>query len=344
MTHYLLHADADSFVASVVLRSRPELRAVPMAVVVHTFIASPNYPARDRGVRGGMTVREAVRLCPQLVMVDVPREEVEEVGDALFDLFHSVARAVEPGSIEEAFLDVGARDRETAEEAGRGLRHRAMGELGIPVSVGIGRTKLMAKLASRHAKPDGMYVIDAHEEARLRVELPMREAWGVGGTTLERLTQLGVLRLGDLDAIPRDHLLEACGTTMARRLWGMRDGTDDAVVHPVEARTALSAEGAISGYNRVDHSPFELMQLCVARACKRVSRAGLVATGLTLALRIDSRAVTLRSGARDATADPEAWLDAGAALLETAPPAPITALRATLTGLRPASQVMPTLF
>ena len=344
MTAFLLHADADSFFASVVLRSRPELRAVPMAVVVHTFVASPNYPARDRGVRGGMTVREALRLCPQLVLVDAPSDEIEEVGDALFDLFHECALAVEPGSIEEAFLDVGARDREAATEAGRRVRVRAMGELGIPVSVGIGRTKLMAKLASRRAKPDGLHVIDVEEEAQLRLTLPMREVWGVGGTTLERLTQLGVLRLGDVDGIPREQLLEVCGTTMARRLWGIRAGIDDAMVHPVEARTSLSAEGAIAGYNRVDHTPFELMQLCIARACKRVARADRVATGLTLALRVDSRTITLKSGARDATADPEAWLAVGAALLETAPPEPITGLRATLTGLRSEADVAPTLF
>jgi DNA polymerase IV len=86
------------------------------------------------------------------------------------------------------------------------------------------------------------------------------------------------------------------------------------------------------------------MQLCTARACKRVVRAGLVATGLTITLRIDARSVSLKAGARDATADPETWLAIAAALLETAPPAPITGLRVTLTGLHPESEIAPTLF
>ena len=86
------------------------------------------------------------------------------------------------------------------------------------------------------------------------------------------------------------------------------------------------------------------MQLCVARACKRVARAGLVATGLTITLRIDARSVTLKAPARDATAAPEAWLAVGAALLETAPPASVTGLRVTLTGLHPQSEIVPTLF
>ena len=92
----MLHVDADAFFASVALRSRPDLAGRPVAVVAHVYIASANYPARARGVRSGSLVQDALRQCPELVLIDVPRAEVEEVGDALFDIFHSAARAVEP--------------------------------------------------------------------------------------------------------------------------------------------------------------------------------------------------------------------------------------------------------
>ena len=342
----LLHVDADAFFASVVLRSRPEIVARPVAAVAHVFIASANYPARDRGVRGGMPVPEALRLCPDLVLVDVPRAEVEEVGDAMFDIFHEVARAVEPGSIEEAFLDVGARDWGAAVQAGRILRERVQRELGIAVSVGVGRTKLMAKLASRAAKPDGLYVMDAAQEARLRTTLPMTEVWGIGPTTLHKLSTLGVAKLGDLDRIPADQLMRVCGTTMARKLSRIRSGTDDAVVHSVERRTALTAEGSIAGFERPDKTPTELMEACLERLCRRAARAGLAGTGITLALRPESgdAPIVLKQNRLVATAEPETWLPIARELLGREWVPRLDGMRVSLTGLIPLERVQQTLF
>ena len=399
----ILHADADSFFASVVLRSRPELRSSPMAVVVHGFVASSNYPARERGVTGGMLVTDARRRCPGLALFDVPQGEVEETADALFDLFGSVARAVEPGSMEEAFLDVGAGDAVGAGDgvgagggigAGGGggdaaavrvaveLRRRAWQELGIPVSVGVGRTKLMAKLASRAAKPDGLHVIDAATEQRLRTTLPLRKVWGVGRSTLERLETLGVRRLGDLDAVLPERLLDACGTMMTRRLQAIRAGTDDAVVRPVSERTVLSSEGSIAGYARPDWTVAELVETCIRRVCKRAMRAGLGATGLTIVVRGEApgSVPAMESTARSASAasagsasgaaasgsgsaalvtvkatapvptaadDPSVWLAMAAEELARLPPDAVEdagSVRASLTGLRPLAGIPPTLF
>jgi DNA polymerase-4 len=342
----LLHADADAFFASVVLRSRPELASLPVAVVVHVVVASANYPARARGVRSGVRTQDALRQCPELILIDVPRAEVEEVGEALFDLFRECARAVEPGSMEEAFLDVGAADWNDAVAAGRELRRRAATELGLPVSVGVGRTKLMAKLASRAAKPDGLHVIGADREAELRSRLPIADVWGVGARTLERLSRLGVARLGDIDAVPRDALRDACGTAMARRLWRIRDATDDAVVRPVEHRTSLSAEGSISGYARPDQTPAELGKTCAERLCRRAERAGLVATGMTIALRPEESgpALVLKRAGVAATSDRDTWVRIAHDLLDRASVPPLAGLRVTLTGLRAARQVPDTLF
>lgn len=199
----LLHADADAFFASVVMRGRPDLVARPLAVVNMIIVASPNYLARALGVHSGMLAVEAARRCPELVLVDVPHAEVEEVGDALFDLFHEFADAVEPGSIEEAFLDTSHLSWSAAVEHAQELRRRAAAELGIPVTVGVGRTKLMAKLASRAGKPDGLHVIGVDEEAAVRADLRLTDIWGVGAVTTRRLAALGITRLTDLDDVPR---------------------------------------------------------------------------------------------------------------------------------------------
>lgn len=345
-TWLVLHADADSFFASVALRARPELREVPMAAVAHVFIASANYPARALGVRGGMSTQDALRICPQLALVEVPRAEIEEVGDALFDLFHECAIAVEPGSIEEAFLDVGTGDWNRAVAAARSLRERAARELGIPVSVGIGRTKLMAKIASRAAKPDGLHVIDMSREARLRETLPIAEVWGVGGKTVQRLRDLGVQRLVDIDRLSEDRLLAACGTTMARRLLGIRAGTDDAEVRPVEVRTTLTSEGSIAGWARPDWTPLELTESCIRRLCKRADRAGLVGAGISVVLTpgTDEAPIVLRRRVPDPTSGADEWLTVARELLAERRTPPLTTIRVTLTGLQPAASIEPTLF
>ncbi|MEC5183459.1 DNA polymerase-4 [Cryobacterium sp. MP_3.1] len=342
----VLHADADAFFASVAMRSRPELAAVPVAVVAHVYIASANYPARARGVRSGTLAQDALRQCPELILIDVPRAEVEEVGDALFDIFHNSATAVEPGSIEEAFLDVGATDWAGAIDAGHALRRRVARELGIPISVGVGSTKLMAKLASRRAKPDGLSVIDAGEEAGLRTTLPITDVWGIGATTLQRLHRIGVLRLGDVDGIPPNELQHVCGTAMARRLWRIRDGTDDAVVRPVEQRSSLTAEGSTAGFARPDKTPGELAEACVERLCKRAERAGLAGTGMTLTLRPEAggKAVVRKRTLVAATTGRADWLAVAEDLLAGESVPRLAGLRVTLTGLLPLDRVQHTLF
>lgn len=342
----LLHADADSFFASVALRTRPHLTNVPVAAAAHVIITSANYPARARGVRSAMLVQDALHACPELVIIDVPQAEIEEVADALFDLFHEVAGTVEPGSMEEAFLDVGAGDLQEAAAAGHRLRARVAAELGIPVSVGVGTTKLMAKLGSRAAKPDGLHVVDAEEEGRLRSELPTAEIWGVGGKTLERLLRLGVLRIGDVDHVSPAELQRECGTMMARRLRQIREGTDDAALRPVEQRTTLSAGGSIAGYARPNKSPAALAAQSVERACHRAERAGLVANGMTVTLTPQGGGggILLKRTLPDPTASAQVWGAIAAELIAGASVPQLSAVTVTLTGLQPADRVAPTLF
>ncbi|GAB6897679.1 DNA polymerase Y family protein [Kineosporia succinea] len=338
----LLHVDADCFFAAVALRGRPDLARRPVAVVNHMFVASANYPARRRGVRGGTTVAEAVHACPGLVLLDVPHAEVEEVSDALFGVFHRFAAAVEPGSVEEAFLDVRAGDWGEAARTAQTLRAQVLLELGVTVSVGVGRTKLMAKLASRAAKPDGLHLIEPHHEAELRAGLPISRVWGIGPKTLTRLANLDVHRLADLDRVPREAVQRLCGTTMARRLTQIRNGTDDAVVRPVQHRESLSAEVSTEGYARPDHTPAAMARLCTERVLRRAEKAGLSGTGILLTLQPRDGGRPERR--RQSGTPGDGWVHTASALLEREPVPPLAGLRVTLTGLAPAGQEPETLF
>lgn len=232
----ILHADADCFFASVELRRRPELVDRPMAVATH-IIMSANYPARAYGVHGAMPVREAQRLCPDLALIP-PADDYQAVGGELMALFERFAVQVEPGSVEEAFIDVGDRD---PVQTARTIRAAARDDLGLAVTVGVGRTRLIAKLASRQAKPDGLLVIDADAERRIRAALTIDELWGVGPITANRLADRGVHRLTDLAGFDEACLRQIVGTAMARRLLAIRDGTDDARVRQLGPRRSVSA-------------------------------------------------------------------------------------------------------
>ena len=143
-------------------------------------------------------------------------------------------RSSSPGSMEEAFLDVSALDGGSVEEAGRiaaALRERARRELGLPVSAGVARAKLFAKLASRRAKPDGLVVVDAETEARVRPRLPVADLWGVGPATTARLHDAGIVHVADLAGWSVEALVERrVATAMARNLVAIRDGVDDATI------------------------------------------------------------------------------------------------------------------
>lgn len=232
----LLHADADCFFASVELRRRPELVGPPVAVATH-IVMSATYAARARGVHGAMPLRQALKLCPDLVVLP-PQADYQSAGAALMALFRRFAVQVEPGSMEEAFIDVGDADPVATATA---IRDAARDELELPVTVGVARTKLFAKLASRRAKPDGLLVITDAEEARLRAGLTIDELWGVGPTTANRLADAGVTRLAELIDFDEARLRTVVGTAMARRLLSIRDGTDDATVRQLGPRRTVSA-------------------------------------------------------------------------------------------------------
>jgi DNA polymerase IV len=227
----ILHLDADAFYASVERRDDATLRDVPLAIV-SDVVCCASYEARSWGVRSGMSPDEAHVRCPELVTV-VPRwDAYNEASASLFRLLAGCVDVVEAASFEEAFLDLGTADWDEAADDAVELRSRIRTQLGLPVSIGIGRTKLLAKIANRRAKPDGLVVITPDREPRVRSTLRIDQIWGVGRVTRSKLAVQGLTKLADLTQFSAVELAPIIGRRMARQLDAIAHGHDDARVLP----------------------------------------------------------------------------------------------------------------
>ena len=174
----ILHADVDAFYASVAQRDAPELRGRPV-IVGSWVVMAASYEARAFGVRGGMGTMRARRRCPDAIVVDTDWPAYVEASRAVFEIFERWAPVVEPGSMEEAFLDVRGAAAPAAQIA-LALRREVREQVGLPLSVGVARTKVLAKIASRSAKPDGLFVVPPEREVEFLHALPVERLWGVG--------------------------------------------------------------------------------------------------------------------------------------------------------------------
>lgn len=298
----LIHADADAFFASVEQRDFPHLRGRPM-VVGPQVVACASYEARALGAHAGMPLRQALRRWPQIVVADFRGEVYEAVSAELMALFRDVTPLVEPGSMEEAFLDVSALDGGSVEEAGRiaaGLRERARRELGLPVSAGVARAKLFAKLASRRAKPDGLVVVDAETEARVRPRLPVSDLWGVGPATSARLHDADIVHVADLAGWSVDGLVERwVARAMAKNLVAIRDGLDDATIRLPGPRKSISSTRSLGRATRQRSVVEEALRDNVVRALERLGDDPREPTRLDVHLRYDDQHAVIQPGSLD---------------------------------------------
>ena len=243
----ILHVDLDAFYASVEVLKDPSLAGKPVVVGAagtRGVIMSASYAARARGLRSAMPSARARRLCPDVVFVPPDFESYRTYSNGFRQILLSVTPLVEPLSLDEAFLDVSGATKlfgDPPAMAAR-IRERVLGELGLVASVGVGPTKLIAKLASTLAKPDGVIVVPATDVLAFLHPLPVGALWGVGQRTAEALTRVGIRTVGDLTRTPPQILTHAVGVNQTHALVDLANGIDPRAVVPLEAPKSVSAE------------------------------------------------------------------------------------------------------
>lgn len=215
----ILHADLDAFYASVEQLLDPSLRGKPIAVGGGVVLAA-SYEARVYGVRGGMPGRRARELCPQLIFVGGNFGEYQRLGDAAIKVLDDFTPLVERISIDEAFADVAGCTHlfGSPAEIAATVRRRVRAELGLPISIGVARTKHLAKIASQVAKPDGLVVVDPATELAFLHDLPVGLMWGVGPATKARLAEIGIETIGQLTKTHSGALRRLLGPAAGEKL------------------------------------------------------------------------------------------------------------------------------
>lgn len=292
----VLHADLDAFYASVEQRDAPALRGRPVIVGGGVVLAA-SYEAKARGVRTAMGGRQARDLCPEAVVVPPRMHAYSEASRDVFAIFRDTTPLVEGISIDEAFLEVGGLRRiaGTPEQVAVALRERVRSEVGLAISVGVARTKFLAKVASAVSKPDGLLVVDpAHEQAFLH-PLPVERLWGVGAVTAEKLHRLGIHTVGelaDLEAATAERLL---GRAAGAHLHALARLRDPRPVDGTRRRGSLGSQRALGNRPR---SPDELdliLTQIVDRLARRLRDGGRVSRTVVLRLRFGDFAKVTRS-------------------------------------------------
>jgi DNA polymerase-4 len=284
----ILHADLDAFYASVEQRDDPRLRGRPVIVGGGVVLAA-SYEAKACGVRTAMGGLRARRLCPQAIVVPPRMSAYAAASRAVFEVFNDTTPMVEGLSIDEAFLEVGGLRRVsgTPTEIAVRLREQVRVRVGLPITVGVARTKFLAKVASGVAKPDGLLVVPPDGELAFLHPLPIERLWGVGPVTAGRLHQIGVTTVGEVAALGESVLVSMLGVAVGRHLHALANNHDPRPVQVGRRRRSMGAQCALG---RSRHTPEEVdavLAALVDRVTRRMRAAGRLGRTVTLRLRFD---------------------------------------------------------
>jgi DNA polymerase-4 len=245
-TATILHADLDAFYASVEQLLDPSLRGKPIAVGGGVVLAA-SYEAKAFGISGGMSGRRARELCPHLIFVGGHFKDYQRLGDAAINVLNDFTPLVERISIDEAFADVAGCTHlfgppaEIAVE----VRRRVRTELGLPISIGVARTKHLAKIASQVAKPDGLKVVDPDAELDFLHDLPVELMWGVGPVTKAKLADMGVQTIAQLARMPGWSLEKVVGRAVGQKLTALAWNRDPREISPHRRAQSAGAQSAL---------------------------------------------------------------------------------------------------
>lgn len=281
----ILHADLDAFYASVEQRDDPTLAGRPV-IVGGGVVLSASYEARRLGVRTAMGGRQALRLCPEAVVVPPRFSAYTAASRSVFAVFRNLTPVVEPMSIDEAFLDVSGlrRLRGPALPLAQELRERVRGEVGLPISVGVARTKYLAKVASALSKPDGLLVVPLDAERQFLHSLPVERLWGVGDTTAAKLHAARLHTVADIARWTVPDLAHVVGTGSARHLLALANGDDARRVTPGRRSRSVGAQHAMRCTRSTSQAQMVLMGL-VDTVSRRPRHGGRTAATVTVRLR-----------------------------------------------------------
>ena len=318
----ILHADLDSFYASVEQRDDPGLRGRPVVVGGGVVLAA-SYEAKAYGVRAAMGGGQARSLCPRLVVVEPRMSAYAEASKAVFAVFEHTTPLVEGLSIDEAFLDVGGLRRisGTPTEIAIRLRRDVLEQVGLPITVGVARTKFLAKVASAVAKPDGLLVVPPDRELAFLRPLPVERLWGVGRVTAAKLHDRGVLTVGDVAALDEATLVSMLGPAAGRHLHALAHNRDPRVVVVGRRRRSIGSQRALGRRRQTPAAIDATVVGLVERVTRRMRDAGRVGRTVVLRLRFDDFSRVTRSHTLTrATAETHTILEAVRSLVAAAMP------------------------
>jgi len=318
----ILHADLDAFYASVEQRDDPRLRGRPVIVGAGVVLAA-SYEAKARGVQTAMGGRQALRMCPQAIVVPPRMSAYAAASKAVFRVFEHTTPLVEGLSIDEAFLDVGGLRRisGTPTEIAVRLRRDVREQVGLPITVGVARTKFLAKVASGVAKPDGLLLVPPEDELAFLHPLPVERLWGVGPVTAAKLRGCGIVTVGRVAQLGEASLVSILGVASGRHLHALAHNRDPRPVQVGRRRRSMGAQRALG---RAPRSPADVdaaLAALVDRVTRRMRAAGRVGRTVVLRLRFDDFSRATRSHTLpQPTAQTQTILRTTRGLLTTAAP------------------------
>jgi DNA polymerase-4 len=318
----ILHADLDSFYASVEQRDDPRLWRRPVIVGAGVVLAA-SYEAKAYGVSTAMGVTRARRLCPSATVVPPRMSAYSEASKTVFEIFERTSPLVEGLSIDEAFLDVrglgeiSGTPAEIAVQLRRDVRHN----LGLPITVGVARTKFLAKVASAVAKPDGLLVVPPDRELEFLHPLPIERLWGVGRVTAAKLRARGVFTVAQVASVGEEELVLLLGRAAGRHLHALAHSRDPRRVQTGRRRRSIGSQRALGRRRRPADELEAVLIGLVDRVARRLRAASRVCRTVVLRLRFaDYSRVTRSSTLADPTAHTERLLKTALGLLRVSRP------------------------
>ena len=331
----ILHADLDAFYASVEQRDDPRLRGRPVIVGAGVVLAA-SYEARAHGVRSAMGAAQARRLCPQAIVVEPRISAYIQASRAVFEVFEQTTPLVEGLSVDEAFLDVGGLRRVSGEPVEIAVRLRAevARKVNLPITVGVARTKFLAKVASGVAKPDGLLVVPPDGELAFLHPLPVRRLWGVGPVTADKLNARGIATVGEVASLGEAALVAMLGRASGRHLHSLAHNLDPRPVQVGRRRRSIGAQRALGrSWSKSPGTIDAVVIALVDRVTRRMRSAGRVGRTVVLRVRFDDFSRVTRSHTlAHATAHTHTVLDTARRLIAATMPM-ITRQGLTLVGV-----------